>query len=409
MASRGTRSKAETNAALLKGLLKHPGNKFCSDCKTADHPRWASWNIGVFLCIRCSGVHRSMGTHISRVKSVDLDAWTDEQARSMLDWGNTKANKYWEAKLDRDYAPGESRIDNFIKTKYMSRKWAAGPERPDPHSLSDGEDNSSSTADRATIVATPTQSQQPTLAGARIAPEPVRTSGARSRKVEVPPQESLLGLDFGPASPSSAMPAPAPRRQGAAQSNLSLLSDEVPAPSLDAAASNTQMSRAPVRNDLKMSIMSLYASAPKPQTTVPAAGATQGAYGAGHYPATFASGPPPTQRPASAFDDLNGLFGGMNVASAAPPRTNTITPTLSSRRPEPQGVFAAPSPQKSKASVPGSQGAAKQTHGNDPWGDQDDFGGFQTSIVPQGGAQQQQQRRANNAFDDLYSTSDVWK
>lgn len=43
---------------------------------------------------RCSGIHRGMGTHISRVKSVDLDSWTDEQLQSMLRWGNSKANKY---------------------------------------------------------------------------------------------------------------------------------------------------------------------------------------------------------------------------------------------------------------------------------------------------------------------------
>lgn len=43
---------------------------------------------------RCSGIHRGMGTHISRVKSVDLDSWTDEQLQSMLKWGNTRANKY---------------------------------------------------------------------------------------------------------------------------------------------------------------------------------------------------------------------------------------------------------------------------------------------------------------------------
>jgi Putative GTPase activating protein for Arf len=43
---------------------------------------------------RCSGIHRGMGTHISRVKSVDLDAWTDEQLQSVLKWGNTRANKF---------------------------------------------------------------------------------------------------------------------------------------------------------------------------------------------------------------------------------------------------------------------------------------------------------------------------
>ena len=74
-------------------------------------PRWASWNLGVFVCIRydlyrayhgpkinnirrCSGIHRGMGTHISRVKSVDLDAWTDEQLQSVLRWGNSRANKW---------------------------------------------------------------------------------------------------------------------------------------------------------------------------------------------------------------------------------------------------------------------------------------------------------------------------
>lgn len=42
-------------------------------------PRWASWNIGVFLCIRCAGIHRNLGVHISKVKSVNLDTWTEKQ------------------------------------------------------------------------------------------------------------------------------------------------------------------------------------------------------------------------------------------------------------------------------------------------------------------------------------------
>uniref|UniRef100_A0A8C2WR89 Arf-GAP domain-containing protein n=1 Tax=Cyclopterus lumpus TaxID=8103 RepID=A0A8C2WR89_CYCLU len=42
-------------------------------------PRWASWNLGVFMCIRCAGIHRNLGVHISRVKSVNLDQWTPEQ------------------------------------------------------------------------------------------------------------------------------------------------------------------------------------------------------------------------------------------------------------------------------------------------------------------------------------------
>src|SRR5437762_5999975 len=86
--------RAAQNQQTIKALLKLEGNKICADCKRNKHPRWASWNLGVFICIRCSGIHRGMGTHISRVKSADLDAWTDEQTQMMLQWGNRRANKY---------------------------------------------------------------------------------------------------------------------------------------------------------------------------------------------------------------------------------------------------------------------------------------------------------------------------
>ena len=85
--------RAAQNAQTIKALLKLEANKVCADCKRNKHPRWASWNIGVFVCIRCSGIHRGMGTHISRVKSVDLDSWTDEQLQNILKWGNARANK----------------------------------------------------------------------------------------------------------------------------------------------------------------------------------------------------------------------------------------------------------------------------------------------------------------------------
>ncbi|KAI5118516.1 hypothetical protein M0805_007685 [Coniferiporia weirii] len=75
---RQDKSTTERHTRILRELVKQPGNKDCADCKRND-ARWASWNIGVFVCIRCSGIHRSMGTHISKVKSIDLDTWTPEQ------------------------------------------------------------------------------------------------------------------------------------------------------------------------------------------------------------------------------------------------------------------------------------------------------------------------------------------
>jgi stromal membrane-associated protein len=108
---------------------------------TATDPRWASWNLGVFICIRCSGIHRGMGTHISKVKSVDLDTWTDEQLQSVLKWGNARANKYWEAKLAPGHVPSEAKIENFIRTKYESKRWTMDGPIPDPSTLEADDDD----------------------------------------------------------------------------------------------------------------------------------------------------------------------------------------------------------------------------------------------------------------------------
>lgn len=59
------------------------------------------------MCIRCSGIHRAMGTHISKVRSIDLDAWTSEQVEGVAKIGNVKANQYWESTLPADFCPDE--------------------------------------------------------------------------------------------------------------------------------------------------------------------------------------------------------------------------------------------------------------------------------------------------------------
>lgn len=51
-----------------------PGNSICADCD-AQNPDWASLNLGVLVCIECSGIHRNLGSHISRIRSLDLDEW----------------------------------------------------------------------------------------------------------------------------------------------------------------------------------------------------------------------------------------------------------------------------------------------------------------------------------------------
>ncbi|CAB4045504.1 stromal membrane-associated 1 isoform X1, partial [Paramuricea clavata] len=82
-----TRTEREKNkkqhdrhTSILMELLREDQNKYCADCR-AKGPRWASWNLGIFVCITCAGIHRNLGVHISKVKSVNLDAWTPEQVK----------------------------------------------------------------------------------------------------------------------------------------------------------------------------------------------------------------------------------------------------------------------------------------------------------------------------------------
>ena len=66
------------NERELHQLLSVPGNSQCADC-AAQNPSWASWSLGVFLCMRCASLHRKLGTHISKVKSLSMDTWTSDQ------------------------------------------------------------------------------------------------------------------------------------------------------------------------------------------------------------------------------------------------------------------------------------------------------------------------------------------
>jgi stromal membrane-associated protein len=59
---------------VINKMLKKPENKLCADCKRPS-PSWASINLGVFVCIVCSGCHREIGVHVTKIKSINLDLW----------------------------------------------------------------------------------------------------------------------------------------------------------------------------------------------------------------------------------------------------------------------------------------------------------------------------------------------
>lgn len=69
-------------------------------------PDWASLNLGALMCIECSGTHRHLGAHLSRVRSLDLDDWPPELLAVMTAMGNALANSVWEGALDGYAKPG---------------------------------------------------------------------------------------------------------------------------------------------------------------------------------------------------------------------------------------------------------------------------------------------------------------
>ncbi|KAI0242837.1 Stromal membrane-associated protein 2 [Lamellibrachia satsuma] len=93
---------ADRSKTFLTEVRKCPGNDRCADCNRQD-PGWAVWNLGIFVCESCGNIHRSLGTHISRVKSVNFDKWDEDQLRMMEAQGNLKSKRYYEQQVPACY------------------------------------------------------------------------------------------------------------------------------------------------------------------------------------------------------------------------------------------------------------------------------------------------------------------
>ncbi|XP_042256741.1 arf-GAP with Rho-GAP domain, ANK repeat and PH domain-containing protein 2 [Thunnus maccoyii] len=103
-------------------------NRSCADCR-APQPEWVSVNLGVVICKKCAGQHRSLGPSISKVRSLKLDSsiWSNELVELFLEVGNRNANSFWASNLPLEEelysgASAEQRA-TFVRRKYRERKY----------------------------------------------------------------------------------------------------------------------------------------------------------------------------------------------------------------------------------------------------------------------------------------------
>uniref|UniRef100_A0A0E0GCF8 ZAC n=2 Tax=Oryza nivara TaxID=4536 RepID=A0A0E0GCF8_ORYNI len=110
-------------ARKLKDLMLKSDNRICADCGAPD-PKWASANIGVFLCLKCGDVHRALGPDVSKVLSVTLDDWSDSDIDSMLEiGGNSYANSIYESFLPKDHPKPKMDSTMEYRTKFIRAKY----------------------------------------------------------------------------------------------------------------------------------------------------------------------------------------------------------------------------------------------------------------------------------------------
>ncbi|KAK0194466.1 hypothetical protein F5146DRAFT_1035992 [Armillaria mellea] len=124
-----SRIASERSQKLVEKLALLPGNDICADCK-ARNPRWASHNLGIFLCVNCASIHRKIGTHITKVKSLTMDSWTKEQVENMKNMGNVKSNAIFNPNEIRHPPPPslmdaerDSDLEQYIRSKYEYKRF----------------------------------------------------------------------------------------------------------------------------------------------------------------------------------------------------------------------------------------------------------------------------------------------
>ncbi|GMS84763.1 hypothetical protein PENTCL1PPCAC_6938 [Pristionchus entomophagus] len=118
---------------LYELLRKDTANRCCGDCGEAD-PKWISINLGLLLCIECAGLHRSLGVHVSKVRSLTMDSFDGETQEMLAQMGNTLGNSVFLSHLPSSSnhispspaTPSCSREEReaWVRAKYVDKRFS---------------------------------------------------------------------------------------------------------------------------------------------------------------------------------------------------------------------------------------------------------------------------------------------
>ncbi|XP_016125879.1 arf-GAP with SH3 domain, ANK repeat and PH domain-containing protein 1-like isoform X3 [Sinocyclocheilus grahami] len=126
--SAGDDSLEDLTKTIIEDVLRMPGNEVCCDCG-APEPKWLSTNLGILTCIECSGIHREMGVHISRIQSMELDKLGTSELLLAKNVGNSSFNEILEGNLPSPSPKPTPSSDmterkEYINAKYVEHRFA---------------------------------------------------------------------------------------------------------------------------------------------------------------------------------------------------------------------------------------------------------------------------------------------